>query len=92
MIPSEREGLTVTDATNMSIIERLLSFEVWVPLLLTLGVVTTAVVKAVAGTMTSLARERTRREIAAWIAEGAMTPEQGERIMKAGAMDRHSSV
>lgn len=28
-------------------------------------------------------RERTRREIAAYIAEGSMTPEQGERLMKA---------
>lgn len=33
-------------------------------------------------------RERTRREIAAYIAEGSMTPEQGERLMKA----RSSSV
>ncbi len=30
------------------------------------------------------ARERTRREIAAYIAEGSITPEQGERLMKAG--------
>jgi hypothetical protein len=30
------------------------------------------------------ARERTRREIAAYIAEGSMTPEQGERLMKSG--------
>lgn len=29
-------------------------------------------------------RERTRREIAAYIAEGSMTPEQGERLMNAG--------
>ena len=32
----------------------------------------------------STAREKTRREIAAYIAEGAMTPEQGERLMRAG--------
>lgn len=30
------------------------------------------------------AREKTRREIAAYIAEGSMTPEQGERLMHAG--------
>ena len=30
------------------------------------------------------AKERTRREIAAYIAEGSMTPEQGERLMAAG--------
>jgi len=29
-------------------------------------------------------RERTRREVAAYIAEGSMTPEQGERLLKAG--------
>lgn len=29
------------------------------------------------------ARERSRREIAAYIAEGAMTPEQGEKLMRA---------
>lgn len=32
----------------------------------------------------STAREKTRREIAAYIAEGSMSPEQGERLMKAG--------
>lgn len=30
------------------------------------------------------ARERTRREIAAYIAEGSMTPEIGERLINAG--------
>lgn len=28
-------------------------------------------------------REQTKREIAAYIAEGSMTPEQGERLIKA---------
>lgn len=32
----------------------------------------------------TLAREKSRREIAAYIAEGSMTPEHGERLMKAG--------
>lgn len=35
----------------------------------------------------SSARERTRREIAAYIAEGSMTPEQGERLMRANMSD-----
>ncbi len=30
----------------------------------------------------STARERSRREIAAYIAEGSMTPEQGERLLR----------
>ena len=42
----------------------------------------------VLGTITSMvksvARERTRREVAAYIAEGSMTTEQGERLMAAG--------
>lgn len=29
-------------------------------------------------------REQTRREIAAYIAEGSMTPDQGEQLMRAG--------
>lgn len=49
---------------------------------------TVGVVAIVFGTLTgmckSVARERTRREIAAYIAEGSMTPEQGEKLMKAG--------
>jgi hypothetical protein len=40
------------------------------------------------GTLSSMvknvARERSRREIAAYIAEGSMTPADGERLMKAG--------
>jgi len=32
----------------------------------------------------SIARERTRREIAAYIAEKSMSPEEGERLMAAG--------
>jgi len=51
-----------------------------------------ALAAIVFGTITSMfksmARERTRREIAAYIAEGSMTPEQGERLMKARARDQ----
>lgn len=36
------------------------------------------------GMFKTAARERSRREIAAYIAEGSMTPEQGEKLMKAG--------
>lgn len=38
---------------------------------------------AIRGVVRTTARERSRREIAAYIAEGSMTPEQGERLMKA---------
>ncbi len=41
----------------------------------------------ITGAMKTNARERTRREIAAYIAEGSMTPEQGEKLLKAGRED-----
>ncbi len=47
-----------------------------------------AVIWIIAATIQSVlatgARERSRREIAAYIAEGSMSPEQGERLMSAG--------
>jgi len=47
-----------------------------------------AVIWIIAATVQNMvatnARERSRREIAAYIAEGSMSPEQGERLMKAG--------
>jgi len=46
-----------------------------------------AVLGIVFGTIASvigrIATERSRREIAAYIAEGSLTPEQGERLMSA---------
>ena len=63
------------------ILNQLLSEDVLVPVIL--GAV--GMVAIVFGTLThmikSVARERTRREIAAYIAEGSMTPEQGEKLM-----------
>ena len=51
-----------------------------------IGVV--AVIWVIAATIDSIiktaSRERTRREIAAYIAAGTMTPEQGERLLSAG--------
>jgi hypothetical protein len=49
---------------------------------------TIAITSIVAGCIKSVvkhaSRERSRREIAAYIAEGSMTPEQGEKLMNAG--------
>jgi hypothetical protein len=39
--------------------------------------------KALVQLMSTSARERSRREIAAYIAEGSITPDQGERILRA---------
>lgn len=46
-------------------------------------VVLGSVIKSLTTVITTASRERSRREIAAYIAEGSMTPEQGERLMKA---------
>jgi hypothetical protein len=58
--------------------------DVLVPVLITGCIVLVVLFKTVASIVASVSRERTRREIAAYIAEGSMTPEQGERLMKAG--------
>lgn len=42
------------------------------------------VFSAVTGWAKSRDRERSRREVAAYIAEGSISPEDGERILRAG--------
>jgi hypothetical protein len=41
------------------------------------------VLKTFQSVVTSNSRERSRREIAAYIAEGTLSPDQGERILRA---------
>jgi hypothetical protein len=41
------------------------------------------ILRAVTTVVTTNSREKSRREIAAYIAEGSLTPEQGERLMRA---------
>ncbi len=48
-------------------------------------VVSAIVFGALKDVLKTRAKEESRREIAAYIAEGSMTPEQGERLMRAGA-------
>ena len=47
------------------------------------AIIACSLFKAVTNIVTGLAGERTRRDIAAYIAEGTMTPEQGERLINA---------
>lgn len=62
-----------------------------IPLVAIGGGLIVAVIAIVFGTLTSMRkagrREETRREIAAYVAEGSMTAEEGERLMKAGDVD-----
>lgn len=67
--------------------DRLLDKDVLMPILFAGGIVLVVLFKTTASVIKSVARERTRREIAAFIAEGSMSPEQGERLMKAGRED-----
>ncbi len=64
--------------------DRLLDRNILVPLLIAGGVVIIVALKTLASVTRSVSREHTRREIAAYIAEGSMTPEQGERLMRSG--------
>jgi hypothetical protein len=52
------------------------------------GGIAIAIISIVLGSIRKVlhtrAREMSRREIAAYVAEGSMTPEQGERLMEAG--------
>lgn len=48
------------------------------------------VLKAITTIVKTQAREKSRREIAAYVAEGSITPEQGERLLRADAGGRPS--
>ncbi|MEZ6244086.1 MAG: hypothetical protein R3B57_13710 [Phycisphaerales bacterium] len=55
-----------------------------------------AIVAIIAGTVKASLRrkhvEESRREIAAYVAEGSMTPEDAERILAAGPKDRGCNI
>ena len=51
--------------------------------LICLALLAGSFIRAITSVITTQARERSRREIAAYVAEGSLTPEQGERLMKA---------
>jgi hypothetical protein len=51
--------------------------------LICLAVLVNSFIRAATAVLTGHTRERSRREIAAYIAEGSISPEQGERLMKA---------
>ena len=62
--------------------------ELLIPIIAVGGGLVVAVFAIVTCTMKTLfhtkERERSRREIAAYIAEGSMSPEEGERLLNAG--------
>ena len=63
------------------------SYALLIPLAAIVGGLFVGVIAIVAGTLTAISsrrqREESRREIAAYVAEGSMSPEDAERILKA---------
>ncbi|HYE03348.1 MAG TPA: hypothetical protein VD963_08950 [Phycisphaerales bacterium] len=63
---------------------QLLDEDFMIPALIAASILLGLLIKTVASVIRATSRERTRREIAAYIAEGSMSPEQGERLLRAG--------
>lgn len=68
----------------VEVVDSIMQSRNFVPLLIFTGVILLAAIRTVGAVLRTSARERSRREIAAYIAEGTMTPEQGERLIRAG--------
>lgn len=66
------------------IAERFLDEDIFIPFLIAASVVVGIAIQSIRACVQTFARERSRREIAAYIAEGSLSPEQGERLMRAG--------
>ncbi len=62
-----------------------------VVLLIGLCLLVNTVIRSITAIITTNAGERSRREIAAYIAEGSITPEQGERLIRADVNSRRRS-
>ncbi len=62
-----------------------------IPIIAVAGGLMVAIVAILAGTIASTKktkqREETRREVAAYVAEGSMTPDDAERLLTAGDDD-----
>ncbi|MEE8460331.1 MAG: hypothetical protein V3S08_10670 [Phycisphaerales bacterium] len=48
-----------------------------------LAILSNSLIRALTSILTTHSKERSRREIAAYVAEGSISPEQGERLVRA---------
>jgi len=48
-----------------------------------LAMLSNSLIRALTSILTTQSKERSRREIAAYVAEGSLSPEQGERLVRA---------
>lgn len=80
-------GLILADAADA--VMRLVEKDTIIPVLAIVMGCLIAIIGVIASafrrTSETKARERTRSEVAAYIAEGSMTAEEGERLLNAGA-------
>ena len=58
--------------------------DVFLPTMIAFAIIVIVLIKNLTRMVVGVSAERTRREIAAYIAEGSMTPEQGERLLASG--------
>lgn len=67
------------------LLQTLMSNEgLFIPCLVAVSILTGMLISSITTVCTNASRERTKREIAAYVAEGSMTPEQAERILRTG--------
>ncbi len=71
------------DPELQSILDRFLDEDVLMSLMMGAVAVTAIVCGSIGSALKFISRERTRRELAAYLSEGTITPEQAERILKA---------
>jgi hypothetical protein len=69
---------------------KFLNEDIFIPFLIAGSIVLGIAIQSVRACVQTFARERSRREIAAYIAEGSLSPEQGERLMRAGQRPDHA--
>ncbi len=71
----------------MAWIADLMKDNAWLPIIMVVGslIAIMAIVSEFTRTARARAFEKSRREIAAYVAEGSMTPEQAERLLASGA-------
>jgi hypothetical protein len=70
--------------TESEVLDRLLRDDILMPVIISGSIILIVAIRTAGSVIRSVSRERTRRDIAAFIAEGSLSPEQGERLMQAG--------
>lgn len=78
------------DTELADVVKMILSDDVLKPVLIFSGIVLVVGFNVISGIVKNVQRERTKREIAAFVAEGSISPGDAERLIKAGERPNHS--